>query len=409
MAVFTYEARDGRGQIAAGTLMASTIEEASRMLRGEGKFIVRLKEVDQAEHDLVEDMPLKTAAKQVKRADVIYFTHQMAIMIDTGVPLTDAIDSVAEQAANPAFRRVLQHVSDMVKGGAPFSDALAKHRRVFPDVMISLLEASEASGTMGMMLERISMYMSKEQRIIRQARGALTYPLFMIGVFFVVSIFLMTWVMPRFTAIYTTRQAMLPTPTQILVSTSDFLSGYWMYWIPGLLAAAVGTWAWARTPGGRRGVDWMKLNLPILRPLFLNLYIARATRTMGTMIAAGVSLLDSVEITKRVTRNVYFEELWDDVDTSLRQGAQLSEPLFASGFIPRSICQMIGSGEKSGRLGQVLNKIADFTESEFDETVKTTSQFIEPVMVCTMGLIIGFIAISLLLPVFSVSRVVSGG
>jgi len=164
----------------------------------------------------------------------------------------------------------------------------------------------------------------------------------------------------------------------------------------------------SKSPGGRRIVDWMKLNLPVAKGLFLQLYLSRATRTMGTMITAGVTMLDMIDITRQVTTNSYFDDLWDKVDEWLREGSQLSEPLFNSPLIPRSISQMIYSGEKSGQLGKVLARVADFTETQFDQSVKNTTQFIEPLMIGIMGTIIGFVAISLLLPIFSVGNVVAG-
>jgi type IV pilus assembly protein PilC len=222
-----------------------------------------------------------------------------------------------------------------------------------------------------------------------------------------VTIFLLAFVLPRFAAIYQAREAVLPLPTRILLATSHGMTAYWYVWVA-LVAAFVATIMLGRkTTSGRRVIDWLKLHTPIIGPLFSKLYITRACRTMGTMISAGVSMLDMIAIVKHVTANAYFEDLWDDVDERLRQGSQLSEPLFASDLIPRSISQMIYSGERSGRLGKVLMRVADFTEIEFDQNVKQTTQFIEPLMVGVMGGLIGFVAISLLLPIFSVGRVMA--
>jgi type IV pilus assembly protein PilC len=271
------------------------------------------------------------------------------------------------------------------------------------------MQASEASGTMGEMLERISMYLTKERATLKKVRGALMYPMFMLVIALGVTAFLLLFVLPRFAKIYEGRGAALPLPTQILMSTSHIVATYWYVGVGGVAAAIAGYLYMRTTAGGRRLLDHFKLSLPVLGPIINQLYITRAMQTMGTMIAAGVPMLEMITITRRVTDNVYYHDLWDQVDESLRHGRQLSDPLFESSLMPKSISRMINSGEKSGRLGPVMRKIAEFTEADFDESVRRTTQFIEPVMVCVMGAVIGGVAISLLLPIFSIGRVMAGG
>jgi type IV pilus assembly protein PilC len=309
---------------------------------------------------------------------------------------------------DPHFRAVLEDVTQTVQSGGQFSTALRKFPKVFPPVMTSLLRASEMSGTMSGMLDRISQYMTKEQQTLKQAKGAMMYPMFMVVLAISVTIFLLTFVLPRFAAIYATRNAALPVPTQILMNISSVMVNYWYIWVGLTVTLTVGGWAALLTKQGRRCLDWFKLNMPLVGRLYQQLYITRSCRTMGTMINAGVSMLDMVAIIKHVTDNAYFHDLWEDVDDKLRQGSQLSDSLFTSPLIPRSIGQMVYSGERSGQLGKVMNRIADFTEVEFDQTVKTVTSMIEPIMVAVMGTIIGFVAISLLLPIFSIGKVVAG-
>jgi type IV pilus assembly protein PilC len=406
MARFLYQARDGNGELATGMISASDMEEAGQLLRTDGKFVVRLSPVNDA--DLDSPVTVAARARRVRRKEVILFAHQLAVMIETGVPLTDALQCAADQAHEPAFKAVLQDVILQVQAGGEFSAALRKYPKVFPSVMTSLLRASEMSGTMSTMLDRISTYLAKEEQTIRQARGAMLYPCFMMVMALGVTIFLLAFVMPKFAAIYDSRKAVLPAPTQILLMISNGLVNYWYIWLCAAAALVVGVIVCRRTTGGKRFIDWLKLHIPIMKRLYMQLYITRACRTMGTMISAGVSMLDMIAIIKQVTNNAFYADLWDEVDDRLRQGAQLSEPLFHSPLIPRSIAQMVYSGEKSGQLGKVMNRVADYTEIEFDQTVKAVTSMIEPVMVAVMGSIIGFIAISLLLPIFSVGRVVAG-
>jgi len=406
MARFSYQARDSAGETISGIVQASSVSEAGAILRGEGKFIVKLREADEHETAPGQDSSLSLGqhAKRVKRPDVISFTHQMAVMLQTGVPLTEALECCSEQAPNASFAAVLGDVTTQVERGGEFSQALKRYPRVFPPIMTSLIRASEASGTMSTMLERVSQYLSKERATYRKARSAMMYPVFMMAVCVGVTVFLLTFVLPKFATIYADRGAALPAPTKVLLATSDLMVGYWWAWLGVLIAAALTVVIGGRTDAGRRCLDYLKLNTPVVGNVFRKLYVSRACGTMGTIITAGVSMLDMISIVRDVTNNTYYDELWDQVDQQLKQGQQLSDPLFNSPLFPRSVSQMIYSGEKSGRLGQVLDRIAEFTEEEFDEAVKNATQFIEPVMVTFMGSLIGFVAISLLLPIFTVGQ-----
>ena len=407
MTQFIYQARESSGQLANGVVAAASVEEAGRQLRSEGKYVVKISEQKSGQASSSKSS-VKGSKKKVKRDEVIRFSHQLYIMLETGGPLTDALDCVVQQTEDEAFMDVLGDVTQRVQAGETFSSSMQKYPKVFPNVMVSLIKASEVSGTMALMLERISAYLGKEQKTRKQVKGALTYPCFMVSFGVMVTVFLLIFVLPRFAAIYDTRGAALPGPTRFLMAISSGAIDYWYLCVAAVAALIGGIVFMSKTTAGNRCFDWLKLNIPIIKKLFCELYITRACRTMGTMINAGVSMLDTVAVVRDVTNNSYYADLWDEVDDRLRQGSQLSDPLFASSLIPRSVAQMIFSGEKSGRLGQVLEKIAAFTEEDFDTTVKTTTQFIEPLMISAMGGMIGFVAIALLLPIFSVSSVVAG-
>lgn len=401
---YHYKARDSDGKLMTGTLRAAGPEQAGVMLRNEGRFIVSLEpaEAHAAEADAAP------RRGRVKHAEVISFAHQLAVMIDTGVPISEAMDCVTDQTQSPAFRAVLEDVSAHVKSGGELSAALAQHRRVFPSIMISLVRASEASGTMGPILERVSSYLAKEAQTRRTVRGALTYPAVMLMMVLLVTVFLLAFVMPRFADVYQQRDAALPAPTQMLMTCSSLLVHYWYAWLALAVAAALGLALGARAEAGKRLIDYLKLHTPVLGPIFRKLYVTRGCRTMGTMLAAGVPILDMVHIVREVTVNRYFEDLWDEVDDRLQRGSQLSDALFDSPLFPRSVTQMIYAGEKSGRLSSTLEKIAHFTEEEFDTQVKQSTQYLEPALIVAMGSIIGFVAIALLLPIFSVGSTMAG-
>ncbi|MFI4859727.1 MAG: type II secretion system F family protein [Phycisphaerales bacterium JB063] len=405
MPQFTYKARDNQGEITTGTLEAPTAEEAGNRLRSQGRFIVTLDEAGASD----DDWQPKTGRQRIRKQDVITFSHQLSVMVDTGVPISEALQCCADQSDCAGFKVVLQDVAERVQSGSDLSSSMQQHPKVFPTVMCSLIKASELSGTMGKMLDRISKYMSKEAGTLRKIKGALTYPAVMIAFVTLVTVLLLMFVLPRFATIYAGRGAALPGPTRLLLGISGSFHQYWWAYAAGACALAALVACGFVTQTGRGVVDYLKLNTPVVGPMFRKLYVTRATRTMGTMIDAGVPILDMIPIAKSVTANRYYDVFWELVDHKLRTGSQLSEPFFKGGeLMPQSVAQMISAGEKSGRLGEVLHKVAEFTEEEFDEQVKNATKFIEPAMVVVMGAIIGFVAIALLLPIFQVSTVVSG-
>ncbi len=403
---FLYRARDGQGALATGVVAAVSLEAAGQSLRAEGKYIVHLRQVHEEPQDPAV-AALATDSRHIRRQDVVFFTHQIATMVETGVPIGEALHCVQEQTANPHFRSVLGAIVDHVEAGGDLSTALKRFPRTFPPIMTSLVHASEVSGTMGTMLDRVSSYLEKEEGTRRQVRHALAYPLVMIVMAISVTVFLLTFVLPRFAKIYAARRAVLPGPTRVLLAISNSLVEQWFLWVAGAVLAAVVLWLFTGSGWGRRVIDYLKLHVPVLRGLFTQLYLSRACRAMGTMMNAGVPLIDTIQIVRQVTVNAYYDDLWNQVDAAIKQGLQLSDPLSHSQLLPRSVVQMIKSGEKSGRLAQVLNRVAEHTEQEFDQAVKTATQFLEPLMVMVMGSLVGFVAIALLLPIFNISRVVA--
>lgn len=404
---FIYKIRNATGELSTGLITAGSVAEAGGKLRSDGSFIVKIDPSRPGKAKTTGRVSAPSKKARVPRPLIIAFAHQLAVMVDTGVPISEALHCIADQCESAEFKMVIKDVASQVEAGGELSIALGRFPRVFPPIMVSLVRASEVSGTMGLMLERISNYMGKEYQTYKKIKGAMTYPAVMLAMVLSVTIGLLIWVLPRFATIFESKGAALPLPTRMLMFISNSLMMHWYVWIGILILLVVGFGFSMKTHAGRRLWDRLKLASPIFGPLFAKLYVTRATRTMGTMINAGVPVLDMVSIVKDVTRNALYEDLWANVDDRLRQGAQLSDALFDSPLIPRSVAQMIYAGEKSGRLGQTMEKIAGFTEEEFDEQIKTTTNLIEPTMVAIMGGIVGFVAIALLLPIFSVSTVVS--
>lgn len=408
---FAYKARDSSGEVFTGTISATSSREVGARLRAEGKYVLSVKEhALRAETELdARQIKRNEIAKRISRDDVIGLCQQLSVMLETGVPLAEALDAFCQQTTKREFREVVESIRDDIHGGEPFSIAMAKWPRVFPNMMISLMKASEASGTMSMMLGRIGTYLAKERRTSRQIKGALSYPMFMMSVAVVLTIFLMAFVLPRFANVYAMRSAALPTPTRALLAISEFVTTQYLMYLPVLAVIAVVLVIFVRSATGRRACDWLRLNLPVIRVMYRQLYITRAARTMGTLLAAGVSLLDIIELCRGVTNNVYYDDLWNRVSDNVRQGQQLSDAIIGSPFIPSNVASMIASGERSGRLAEVMDKIAEFSEEELETAVKQTTAYIEPTMIICMGVLVGGVAIALLLPVFKMGTIMSGG
>lgn len=408
---YSYRARDRGGRIVTGNIVASTTQEVGARLRADGKTVLVIdnKPLSASPKLSSDQVRHNEAAKRVKRDDVISFAQQVSVMLETGVPLTEALDAFRSRVGSKEFRAVLDVLTNDICSGEPLSAAMSRWPRVFPNIMVSLIKASEASGTMSMMLGRVGNYLAKERRTAKQIKGAVSYPAFMMLAGVVLTVFLMTFVLPKFARIYESRSASLPTPTKLLLGLSDFITGQYMYYGPVLVVLAIALVLWKRSAQGRRVLDWLRLNIPVLRGMYSQLYITRSARTMATLLAAGVNLLDIISICRGVTSNAQFDALWADMEAGVREGRQMSEAVFECRYIPANVASMISSGERSGRLSQVMERIAEFSEQELDDAVRQATAFIEPIMIIFMGLLVGAVAMALLLPIFSMGNVVAGG
>ncbi len=357
--------------------------------------------------DEVQVDPLAPTPKKVRPDDVIFLTTQLAVMIDTGVPLTEALDSIAEQSDHSGVKAMLTDISDQVKGGTEFSTALESYPKAFGKLFVALMQASEASGTMGDMLIRASDYMRQERETRNRVKGALIYPICMLSFCFLVVIALLIFVLPRFEKIYDGKGATLPAPTRLLLAMSNGLTTYWPVILLGLVTVVGGLWYFARTDAGRVYLDRLRLSVPVFGSMYRKASLARSLRTMATMVTTGVSMLEGLAITARSAGNSIYEKLWNDVGEGVREGSSLSDELAGYDLVPRTITQMITAGEKTGRLGEVMNRIAVFCEDDLKVAIKTITTMIEPIMIIVMGVLVGGIAMALLLPVFSVSKIIA--
>ncbi|HUW20802.1 MAG TPA: type II secretion system F family protein [Sedimentisphaerales bacterium] len=348
---------------------------------------------------------------KVKQTDLILFTTQLSVMLDSGVALSDALDAIAEQAEYGAFKFIIMDVADTVKGGEYFSRALAYYPRVFDSMFISMVRASEASGRTVEMLRVLSGYLNFESETKRRIKGALTYPFIMALMAVAATGTLMFFVLPRFMRIYEARGVALPKITQMLVSFSRMLGDFQLMTtvLTALMLGSMALYYWAGTLSGRRVIDFMKIHTPVLSTMFIDMVVTRSMRIMSTMVNTGVNLLDAIEVIQGSCENYYFQRLWIGTDEKIRDGYQLSESILLSPggeLIAPGVIQMLRAGERSGKLGEVSDKISVFYEKKLEASIRSAMTAIEPLMITIMGAIIGTIAIALLLPVFRISTVI---
>jgi type IV pilus assembly protein PilC len=323
------------------------------------------------------------------------------------VTLSEALSCIAQQSVKPNVKSLVEHLSKEVESGTDFSTALSHHPRSFPRIYIALVKAAEKSGMLSKLLNRATAYLRDEQETLRRVRGALTYPSIMLGFAITTTVFLLAFVLPKFTKIYAGKGAALPTPTKILMGLSDALVNHWLAIIL-CLGALVAGWIFAmQTRSGLRVWHFVQLRTPLLGAMFRKLHLSRGLRMIGTMAGAGVNLLDCVATAHDLCSNTYFRDLWDEVTAQINAGKQISEPLSRSALVPRAIAQMIHSGEKSGKLAMVTEQVAGFSEQELKETIADLTRYIEPAMIVIMGVIIGGVALALMLPIFTISKVVA--
>jgi len=356
--------------------------------------------------------PKRHHTAKVKQSELILFTTQLSVMLDSGVVLSDALDAIAEQAEQGTFRVIVMDVAETVKSGENFSTALAAYPKTFSSMFISMVKASEASGEMVQMLIVLSSYLSFEYETRKRIKGALTYPFIMALMAVAATGTLMFFVLPRFMKIYEARGAALPKITQILVAFSKMLGNFQAITavLTVLILASMGLYYWAGTLTGRRAIDFIKIHTPVLGTMFIDTVITRSMRIMATMLNTGVNLLDAIKVVQSSCENYYFQRLWAGTDEKIRDGYQLSESILISPggeLIAPGIIQMIRAGEKSGKLGSVCDKISAFYEKKLEASIKNVMALIEPLMITILGAIIGTIAIALLLPVFRISSVIA--
>jgi len=405
---YRYEIRQPSGQVNAGVIAAANPSAASQMLRGQGGYILTLSELAATKRQGLQGLLALNIQTGPSAKDVLNFTSQLAVMIKAGINIRAALEGIADQVDNQKFRAVLQQIKRDVESGKPFSEALSKYPKIFSPLYVNMVRASELSGSFGSMLERITEYLAQQIETRAQVRGAKIYPIIIAVKAVSTTVFLLTFVLPKFVVIFEGKEAALPLPTKIILLISSTMRQFWYLFIIGA-AGLVWSFLWTiNTKWGRIWWDSIKLKLPIFRKLCRCLYISRSLHTMGELVNAGVPMLDTINITANISGNTMFKDMWRNVYVSVKQGKKISAPLMKTNLLPRSVVQMISSGEESGKLAEVLSDISQYYQKELKNIIRAVTALIEPLMIVLMGVIVGFIAMSIILPIFKLSSLVKG-
>jgi len=408
MLQYRYQSRQPSGQVQAGVLVADSAASAAAILRSQGQHVLQLAPVETIGAQLGTKLKALNISSGPSQKDLLDFTIQLAVMIRAGISIRAALDGIAEQTRNPKFRRVLLSLKQDVESGKQFSEAIAKFPKLFGPLYVNMVRASEMSGSFAKMLDRIAAYLTQEIETRKMVIGASIYPGIIGTMAIAVTVFLLTFVLPRFAGVFQGKEEVLPWPTRFLMGLSAWMVQFW--WVVALVVVALltGFFLFIRTDIGRFWWDKAKLTAPIFRRMFRALYISRSLHTMGELLNAGVPMLDTLAITGDISGNILFKKMWRNVYAAVKQGKKVQSQLVRSKLLPTSVIQMIAAGEESGRLGEVLDEVAVFYAKALRDAIKAVTGMIEPLMIIIMGGIVGFIAMAIILPIFKMSSLVSG-
>ncbi|MFQ5735257.1 MAG: type II secretion system F family protein [Thermodesulfobacteriota bacterium] len=406
MPTFVYSGKTIGGEMRKGEVQAANMAQATAALRRQQIIPASINQ-KKAGFSL-GGLKIPGLSRGVKTKELVIFSRQFSTMIDAGLPLVQCLEILASQQDNPEFKKVLVDVKSSVEGGTTFADALKKHPKVFDELYVNLIAAGEVGGILDTILDRLSGFLEKAEKLKTKVKSAMTYPVVVIIIACLVVSGLLIWVVPVFEDMFEGFGQALPAPTQIVVNLSNALKNYWYLIIGGMVGIGVAINRAYKTQKGRKVIDKFILKVPVFGDLIKKTAVARFTRTLGTMLSSGVPILEALEIVSKTSGNVVIEESIMKARTSLSQGKTLADPLIETKVFPGMVTQMIAVGESTGALDAMLTKIADFYEDEVDAAVDALTSLIEPLLMAFLGVVVGGLVIALYLPIFQIAGAAAG-
>ena len=404
---YRYTALDRAGKEVTGTIVGRDVTDGAARVRALGYYPTDLVAASSGRSAAVAaTAESPTTGKKVPRLQVLLFTREAADLFDAGLPIDRALTVLIEQSDSDELRAMLRHMQAAIRAGKPFSDALRAFPREFPPLYANMIRAGEVSGQLPAVMTRLADFLEKEQTRRSQIMAALTYPMVLISVAITAVTFLLTFVIPRLEDVFKDLGAELPLPTQILIGTSGFIEHRW--WVIAIVIAVCvfGFRAWVRTPVGRRAFDGARLRLPLAGKLTLRVVMARYTRTLGTLLGGGVPILSALDIAATAVGNVVIADSIGSARNGVRQGETLSKAMADTGSFLPLVVHMSAVGEETGGLGRMLIRTSDTLDFEVDNAMRRVTSLVEPLVVLLMGTFVGFVVISILLPIFQASSIV---
>jgi type IV pilus assembly protein PilC len=392
--VFTYKGKTLAGTLVSGELKAKNRGDLERILRGK-KILVTSLSTKPSQINL-------RIGIGIKKVHISRFTRQFATMIGAGLPMVQCLEILSQQMESAELRRVIGEVKESVQAGTTLAEALSRHKKVFDDLYVNMVDAGEIGGALDTILVRLAVYREKADALARKVKGAMVYPAVVMTVAIGVTFIMLTYIVPIFAKMFEGLGAELPAPTQFVLSLSGFLRANILTGLGLLIALAIAYRYYSRTPSGRLNVDRVKLRLPLLGDLIRKSAVARFSRTLATLISSGVSILDALDITARASGNRVIHDAIKKSVLSIAEGETITQPLKVSKVFPPMVIQMISVGEKTGGLDEMLTKVADFYDEEVDAAVAALTSVIEPIIIVFMGIVIGGILVAMYLPMFDI-------
>jgi type IV pilus assembly protein PilC len=397
MPQFTYTARAINGDLKSATIEAPNRDEVMKQLRQQRLNVVKIDEGAAIK---------KKRAGRIKMRDIVIFTRQFSTMINAGLPLVQALDILAQQSVNPALKDITRQVVFDVESGNTVADALRKQPRAFSELYVNMVAAGEAGGILDTILMRLAVFMEKNDALIRKVKGAMIYPGVIMSVAAIAISVLLIFVIPTFADMFASANIALPLPTRLVIALSGFIKHFWWAMIGSAAAAFYAIKQYYATPTGKLNIDRSLLKLPVLGDVLRKSSVARFTRTLGTLISSGVSILDGLEITAKTAGNRVVQDAIMESRASIAGGETIAAPLKKSQVFPPMVISMIAVGEQTGGLDEMLSKIADFYDEEVDAAVSGLLSLMEPVMIVFLGVVVGGMVVAMYLPIFDMVNAV---
>jgi len=395
MPTFAYTARTLSGELKNATMEATSRDDVVAQLRKQKLIVVK-----------VDEEQKKKRGGKIKTKDVVIFTRQFSTMINSGLPLVQALDILSKQSENPALQEVTRQVVYDVESGHTVADALRRHPKAFTDLYVNMVAAGEAGGILDTILMRLAGFLEKNDALIGKVKSAMIYPIVIMSVALIAIVVLLIFVIPVFENMFASVNLSLPLPTRVVIELSRIVKGYWWAFLGGGWLLQFSLKRYYKTPDGQLRIDKMLLNMPVLGDMLRKSAVSRFTRTLGTLISSGVSILDGLEITAKTAGNRVIHDAIMDSRASIAGGDTISAPLQKSNVFPPMVISMIAVGEQTGGLDEMLTKIADFYDTEVDTAVGGLLSLMEPVMIVFLGVIVGGMVVAMYLPIFDMINAV---